>query len=203
MKVGRTTDEAIAKKLGSTVQVASIKVDDIIEDALQSDEERVFIVKVDTQGYEPSVFAGLHASVIQQQRVDYILFEYWPKGMDLLASTGEDGSDHTKACIAADLLEKLQRAGYTLYALPDTSHPQAPRAARNALKNERAPTKNARDNCEYYYELEARFPSDYKMGYWSDMLAVAPRATLIDKPATAVGQILKQQEKLASPIAPW
>ena len=190
MKVGKTTDQALATKVEETIQVPSVKLDDIILDVLD-DDDRVFIVKIDTQGYEPAVFSGLGASVMQKQRVDYILFEFWPKGMDLLASTGEQGSDHTKACIAAELLEKLQKAGYTLYALPGTSHPHAPREARAALKGERQPLNTARENCEYYYQLEERFPSDYKMGYWSDILAVAPKATLVDNPVTYVGQALK------------
>jgi Methyltransferase FkbM domain len=200
MKVGSTNDEKLAEKLGETVQVASIRVDDIIQGAVQSDEERVFIAKVDTQGYEPSVFAGLAESVFQQQRIDFILFEYWPKGMDLLSSTGEEGSDHTKACIASGLLEKLQKAGYTLYALPNTAHPQAPKEARSALKHEHAPFNDARDNCEYYYQLEQRFPSDeYKMGYWSDILAVAPKASLVQSPVTLVGEVLMRQKQLAAP----
>lgn len=199
MKVGKTTDENIAAKGGETVEVPSVKLDDLIQDFLTSYQERVFVAKIDTQGYEPHVFAGLSESVFTKKRVEYILFEYWPKGMDLLASTGEAGSDHTKACLAADLLERLQKAGYTLYALPNTSHPRAPWKAKQALKNELPPMNNVRDNCEWYYQLEERFPSDYKMGYWSDILAVSPYATMVANPQTSTGRALKASGNLAAP----
>ena len=45
-------------------------------------------------------------------------------------------------------------------------------------------------NCNWYYEFEKRFPNaNYKMGYWSDILAVSPDAKLSD-PITNIGKIL-------------
>lgn len=42
----------------------------------------VHLLKVDTQGFEPYVFSGLARSILFAV-VDYIIFEFWPRGMDL------------------------------------------------------------------------------------------------------------------------
>ena len=50
------------------------------------------------------------------------------------------------------------------------------------------PYDNFETNCNWYYELEKRFPdSDYKMGYWSDVLAVSPDVIISD-PVTELGK---------------
>lgn len=44
------------------------------------------MLKIDTQGFEPLVFSGLKRA-IQERRIDFIITEFWPKGMDLMMST--------------------------------------------------------------------------------------------------------------------
>jgi len=144
-------------------------------------EDGVFVLKVDTQGFEPVVFSGLSES-LKLHKIKYILMEYWPRGMDL-----QNGKQD--ACVAADLLSKLVNAGYTLYALSVTAHPKAPQGYRRVV-NDR-PLDNLCENCQWYFDLEKRFPSDeYKMGYWSDILAVAPNTPL-------------NQEQLVSSLQEW
>ena len=148
---------------GDIVQVPQIKLDDIVS----KQEDGVFVLKVDTQGFEPVVFSGLMES-LKQHKIQFILMEYWPRGMDLHAGKQD-------ACVAADLLAKFIENGYTLYALTVLAHPKAPQSYKHVV-NER-PLDGLRENCEWYFDLEKRFPSDeYKMGYWSDILAVAPNA---------------------------
>ncbi|CAB9527170.1 expressed unknown protein [Seminavis robusta] len=177
---------------GSPIQVDSIRLDDLIDEFMpRNSHDKLFVLKVDTQGYEPSVFDGLKHSVFLQRRVDYVMFEYWPKGMDLLST----GDVHKRSCVAHSILQALHEAGYTLYALPGTAHIKAPKEGKRAIVREKAPMHNFRENCLYYYQVEDRFPSpDYKMGYWSDMLAVAPGASLLQNPVTEVGRIFQLKE---------
>ena len=161
------------------IQVPSMRLDDIVHQTGDS----VFLLKVDTQGFEPTVFSGLTDS-LKEHKVQYILFEYWPRGMDLLA-------DRKDACIAANLLQELVDKGYTLHALGVEAHPKAPKGWRRVIKER--PLLNFEENCRWYFQVEEQFPSDeYKMGYWSDVLAVAPNAPLSDAPATKVGRALRE-----------
>merc|ERR1719223_586695 len=144
------------------------------------------MIKIDTQGFEPTVFSGLTES-LNNHRIQFIRFEYWPKGMDLMA--GRD----TKCDTVLNLFKKLLNAGYTLHGTNGESHPVGRnKQIGNLLKSKtERPFNNLRQNCMWFYELEERFPIDgYKMGYWSDILAVAPNADL-PKPTTKVGHILK------------
>jgi FkbM family methyltransferase len=156
---------------GDLIEVLSIRLDDLIRQ--KAGGQPVFLLKVDTQGFEASVFEGLTESIRgPNPKIHYILTEYWPVGMDLQ-------SDKPRACVAADLLENLLAQGYTLYALGMRAHPKAPKKwAREAAKDR--PLHNARANCRWYYDLEDRLASrntnNYRMGYWSDILAVAPNA---------------------------
>ena len=172
MKAGASTQDTKA----TVVQVPSMRLDDIVNKV-----ESVFLLKVDTQGFEPKVFAGLSES-LKEHKIKYVIFEYWPRGMDLLA--GKD-----RACVAARLLQDFSDMGYTLYALTGAeAHPKAPKGWNNAIKDR--PLDNAMDNCLWYYKVEELFPSDeYKMGYWSDVLAVAPETPIRD-PSTSVGRAL-------------
>lgn len=147
------------------IQVPTMKLDDI---ALL--HPQTFLLKVDTQGFEPTVFSGLKES-LQQHKIQYILTEFWPRGMDLLAGK----PNH---CIGTQLLQQLVQAGYTLYAMPVAAHPKAPRGWQSLAAQR--PLHNLRDFCEWYFQLEHAFPSkDYRMGYWSDILAVAPGVQVV------------------------
>jgi FkbM family methyltransferase len=89
---------------GTVIQVPVKRLDDIVKEA----GGEVFLLKVDTQGFEPTVFSGLSES-LQQHKVKYVLFEYWPRGMDFLAGKKDQ-------CIGAKLLQDFADMGYTLYA---------------------------------------------------------------------------------------
>ena len=186
-------DTDSATKDPNMVQVPSVRLDDLLKNDMKLGvEERVFLAKIDTQGHEPEVFEGLSEWVFQKRQIDYILFEYWPKGMDIMNT----GDTSRMTCVAAKLLHDLHAANYTLYALPNVGHPKCPQSAKNAMNRERAPFHDFRENCLYYYQLERRFATDeYKMGYWSDMLAVAPGTPLLENPLTTVGQALRREQE--------
>ena len=46
------------------------------------------------QGYEPSVISGLSTS-IRNHHIHYILMEFWPKGMDLIATSNNNQQSST------------------------------------------------------------------------------------------------------------
>ena len=163
--------EQVTYAVGSILEVPTIRLDDIIQKQHQGEQQTsastVFALKVDTQGFELAVFAGLSES-IRNLEVSFILLEYWPRGMDLLSGTPD-------ACVATKVLEQLIQAGYTLYAMPVVAHPRAPKGYQVAVQDR--PLHDIKANCQWYIDLERQFPSEeYKMGYWSDVLAVAPNA---------------------------
>ena len=110
------------------------------------------------RGFELEVLRGL-ARTLREQRVLYILLEFWPRGMR------HHGLD------AYDVLQLLHSFGYTLF---DT------RALRlgnegsadplNAANTFRRPV-NMRSNVDWYLQNDARHKT--KFGYWTDVLAVA------------------------------
>jgi FkbM family methyltransferase len=168
------------------IMVSTKRLDDIIQ---ASPPKEAFLMKIDVQGFEPQVFQGL-AETLRHHKAHYILFEYWPKGIDLLAGTmGE-----CKGAIA--ILSQLIQAGYTLYAMGVTAHPAAPKGQSRLQKADyisKRPLDDLMENCMWYYQIEDRFPSEkYKMGYWSDIVAVAPTANL-KNPTTAIGKVLQQR----------
>ena len=184
MKAGRSQDSKIAKKQGTTMEVPSIRLDDVVENKIMNTD--VFVLKVDTQGFEPIVLSGLSHS-LQTHKIQFLLMEFWPHGMDMMAGR-EIGS-----CVAAEVLQNLLDVGYTLYALPSTCHPAAPEAAKRSLRDVATlPLHNVQGYCKWYYHIAERFPDDsYKMGYWSDILAVAPTASL--KAVTPLGRALRKE----------
>ena len=183
---------ATANQNSNTVQVQSMRLDDLISKNISPDTD-VWIAKIDVQGFEPFVFDGLSNS-IKNGKIRYILFEYWPKGMDFMQEVPFDSPDICKA--GAKILADLASAGYQLYALGDVVHPhsyshgqtkqkdlsQFPAESRHdKLKNYRSkkPLDDLNDFCLWYYQLDKIFPQeDYKMGFWTDVLAVAPNAQL-------------------------
>jgi hypothetical protein len=103
----------------------------------------------------------------------------------------------------------LLQYGYTIYALPPSTHPRAPTEAKQYIKtnyfhsdmlllhttagsnndpHNDEPATSPEDNivvpiqqtsiesfCQWFYHVETLYPSnEYKMGYWADILAVAP-----------------------------
>jgi FkbM family methyltransferase len=181
----RTASSTIHKNNSSsdkTVMVETIKLDDII-----LLHKHVFVIKIDTQGFEPAVFAGLDKS-LRAKRVSFVLFEYWPRGMDFM--NNRDGQ-----CIAASILKRLASYGYRLVALSVSAHPKAGREHGQYIDGR--PMSGFQAHCMWYYELERLVlgnRTDYRMGYWSDILAVAPhvRQTLVG-PVSPVGQMLSEK----------
>ncbi|KAG7352227.1 FkbM family methyltransferase [Nitzschia inconspicua] len=160
----------------TVVHVPVKPLDTILQHGIPSNTI-IHLLKVDTQGFEPQVFAGLN-SMLSQHRIRYILTEFWPRGMDILDEA--DSSTKNRKCIGVTrVLQKLLDYEYRLYVLPAEAHPKAP-AFRDVprLQKER-PMDNLMKYCQWYYELEDRYPSDeYKMGYWTDILALAPGVEL-------------------------
>ena len=161
------------KKRGTIVQVPTIRLDDFIAgDDIHGDG--VFLLKIDTQGFEPSIFNGLETTV-KDSAIDFLIFEFWPRGMDLLSDTYNE-------CTGHKILDQLISAGYTLYALKVESHPKAPLRSQSIqaeAKSRPYNVKRTEEYCNWFFQLEDKyFDEEYKFGYWSDFLAVAPGVDL-------------------------
>lgn len=171
-------------------EVKSISIDDIVfNDVIPtttfgSRKERndngvlshhLYMLKIDTQGFEPLVFSGLQRA-IQEHRIDYIITEFWPKGMDLMMSTPACESG------AVEVLNTLHDAGYTLYSTRVIQHPLGPMEPRKCIKSDIEcirPTGDPKQFCMWFYDIEKMFPhEDYKIGYWSDIIAISPYAEI-------------------------
>ncbi len=171
---------------------------------MQDKIDKLFLLKVDTQGHEPSVFSGLKKS-IQEHKIDFIMTEYWPKGIDFMNDTmGRD----TECKKSVEIMKLMYDAGYTLYTMSVTSHPKAPWnnakwvvIRHNQLGKIEIPIHDLMAHCMWFYDLE-RDPKYadhhlsaeyYKMGYWTDVLAVAPNARLGKVPVSENGKIIAKR----------
>ena len=114
-----------------------------------------------------------------------ILTEYWPKGIDFL----NDSMGPEKECkIPVSILQSLADSGYTLFMLHPSAHPLAPtdlakKQIQYNMKNKFHPWDTLREHCMWFYDLERKYRNTggimtngevYKMGYWTDILAVRP-----------------------------
>lgn len=188
MKAGKDPDHYPDSKKGKMVQIPSIKLDDIVyynkvrptsvkglESGSNPPEiEHVWAIKVDTQGFEPQVFAGLKES-IKARKFQYVLTEYWPNGIGLL-----NNSMDNKCQLAVEMLTRLDAAGYKIYALPAVAHPKGKEDQRVLTAMSQwsdRPLHDAEADCQYFLDFEKRFPNpNYHMGFWTDFLAIAPGA---------------------------
>ena len=118
--------------------VKTVSVDDIIDNKVKptvdysegegKKVDKMFLVKIDTQGYEPEVLKGMKKS-ISEHKIDFIITEYWPKGMDFM-----HGVKNEERCEKpAQMLKFLLDSGYILFAMPIVGHPKAPKAAINEI----------------------------------------------------------------------
>jgi FkbM family methyltransferase len=215
MKPGIPTDPKLVTKQGTTIHVPTIRLDDIISNHLVDDETNVYLLKIDTQGFEPSVIQGLSNSLLHH-KVQYILMEYWPHGMDLMmdqststTTTTTTTTTTSSSCTAAiNVLQQLLDYNYILYALPPNTHPRAPVDAKRYMKtqyynNNHTTTTmftNVTTFCQWFYSIEQLYPSnDFKMGYWADIFAVAASTTAVTSttgtlslPYTDIGKLIMQ-----------
>eukprot|EP00558_Chaetoceros_sp_UNC1202_P010064 CAMPEP_0197240838 /NCGR_PEP_ID=MMETSP1429-20130617/7042_1 /TAXON_ID=49237 /ORGANISM="Chaetoceros sp., Strain UNC1202" /LENGTH=247 /DNA_ID=CAMNT_0042700563 /DNA_START=1 /DNA_END=744 /DNA_ORIENTATION=+ len=178
------------------VTVNSVRIDDIIHNKIGPTDvfgvekdslvpiDRLFFLKVDVQGFEPHVFSGL-TDAIREKKMDFILMEFWPKGMDLVNDAEE------KCILGANILQQLYDSGYKLFSMGTVSHPKSPKAAQLYGKTVIPRSDDPLAFCKFYYEIEEKNPSDeYHMGYWTDVFAMSPDARLPEIPVSGLGQFL-------------
>jgi FkbM family methyltransferase len=83
------------------IEVKARPVDELLS---ENNINTVDFIKIDVQGYEPKVIAGLKKTITRSQNLT-ILMEFWPKGI------AEAGGDAEK------FLEDLRKLGLTLFEL--------------------------------------------------------------------------------------
>lgn len=81
--------------------------------------------------------------------------------------------------VAIQILDMLRGAGYKLYALPTQGHPSAWNFSKTIFHHvadwKKRPLDDYKADCQHFLDYETEFPNpNYHMGYWSDILAVAP-----------------------------
>mmetsp|Transcript_15028 Transcript_15028/g.22533 ORF Transcript_15028/g.22533 Transcript_15028/m.22533 type:complete len:355 (+) Transcript_15028:1023-2087(+) len=207
-------DDIISNKILPTINYGSAstsasatKMSKAVSIPLSQKIDNIFFLKVDTQGHEPSVFAGLQES-IREHKIDLILTEYWPKGIDFMNDSMGPETECTKP---VEILQPLLDAGYTLYTLPPCYHPKAPKDASLARLRrmidgkEIMPLSTLREHCMWYYDLERQYREGgdgklstggdeiYQMGYWTDVLAVKPGFKFTATPVTRTGKIIAER----------
>jgi FkbM family methyltransferase len=171
-----TEFDSSIKNKSNLVKVPSLRLDDIVANTTDG----VFALKVDTQGFEPNVFDGLSES-LKNHKVDFILSEFWPRGMKDLYKENDEEECHR----ATNMMAAIVAAGYKIYATYNViAHPMAPADFWQAQDR---PLHNLYDHCKWYLDLERRFPTPtYTFGYWSDIVAVSPEAH-VTMPVSTLG----------------
>ena len=157
------------------INVETVALDDILQN--QPPDHSVFLLKVDVQGHEASVFRGASKSILNG-KIRYILFEYWVDALDQ-ARNRDLGS-----CTAVrDILIPLVVAGYELFDLSLSAHPKAGTSVTHDYVQRYFRPLNFDEHCKWFASLGAsdrqKRNSDvdgsaqgYSMGYWTDVLAV-------------------------------
>ena len=146
--------------MGGTVRVPSLTLDSILASRSIS---HVYLVKIDVQGFELEVLRGL-IGALREQRVLYVLLEFWPHGM------------HQHGLDAHDVLHLLHGHGYALFDSRtlrlggDAS--SVPLTAANTFQR----PVGLRANVDWYLNNDARCRANF--GYWTDILAVASGANI-------------------------
>lgn len=143
------------RKQGGGVRVPSLTLDSILA---ARNISHVYIVKIDVQGFELEVLRGL-VGALREQRVLYVLFEFWPRGMR------QHGLD------AHEVLQLLHQHGYTMFdsrglRLGADASP-APLTASSTFQR----PVGLRANVDWYLNHDARYNANF--GYWTDILAMA------------------------------
>lgn len=123
----------------------------------------IYIVKVDTQGFDGLVIEGMEGLLLDQ-RIDYVLFELWPKAML---------HEGRKSC--TETLHFLTSFGYRLYelAMPGLIF-EIGGAAPDIGKSLFTRGSSIKQVCEWYESSEL----SNTFGTWTDVLAVSPLRAL-------------------------
>jgi len=177
--------ESANPKAGEIIQVKTAKLDNIVNAQNAGGRQwKVHLLKMEINGHEANALKGLKKS-LKAGAVKYIIFQFWPRALDLM--NGTEGT-----CTAGtDVINNIVTdTGYSLHALQVISHIRAPISERAKLwdEEETRPTGSltaatSQAYCQWFLDLERRHPSpsgeeEYKFGYWSHFIAVAPGAKL-------------------------
>lgn len=178
------------------VKVRSITMDQVFNNEVKpdyntlehSDFHSIFAAKIDVQGFEPKVFQGMKQA-IQNRKIDFILTEWWPKGVNKMNNYSEQCHE------ALQYLLLIADAGYTLYATHIVGHPHSKGYMHVKTKRfrTRLPFHDIKLHCLEMYKVE-RDVDDKKevAGYWTDVLAVSPDASLPRDPISKFGITVKK-----------
>ena len=148
----------------------------------------IFAAKIDVQGFEPQVFHGMKDS-IQERKIHYIMTEFWPKGINSM-------NGYSSKCEnAIEFLFDLHNSGYSLFAAPIEAHPKSDPKGREQTAANKLDRRfdDLKEDCLWLHRLEQKYPSqtNWSMGYWTDVFAVAPDATLPSNPTTRFGKAMQ------------
>ena len=148
----------------------------------------IFAAKIDVQGFEPNVFRGMKGS-IQKRKIHYIMTEFWPKGINSM-------NGYSSKCEnAVEFLCDLHNAGYSLFAAPIEAHPKSDPNGREQTAANKLDRRfdDLKEDCLWLHRLEQKYPSqtNWSMGYWTDVFAVAPEAPLSSNSTTRFGKAMQ------------
>eukprot|EP00978_Attheya_sp_CCMP212_P014027 scaffold35555_cov45-Attheya_sp.AAC.2 len=155
------------------VAVETISMDDLLSTHLPPDSS-VYILKVDVQGHEASVFSGL--TLPGTRPIRYILFEYWVDALDQAK-----GVPMGSCSSVQDVLLPFVEAGYELFDLSIVNHPKAKKRIKQKFVQSFFRPMDLVAHCQWFADrgkqdranpISGGKDGPYNMGYWTDMLAV-------------------------------
>ena len=183
----------------NTVEVKMVTIDNFLRGNVAPDfggaglsistttngHKQIFAAKIDVQGFEPQVFRGMKHST-RERKIHFIMTEFWPKGINSM-------NGYSSKCEEAiEFLCDLHYAGYSLFAAPIEAHPKSDPNGREqtAAKKLDRMFDDLKEDCLGLHRLEQKYPSltNWSMGYWTDVFAVAPDAPLPSNPTTRFRQ---------------
>lgn len=204
LNTGSTGDhvlsDAEAKSMKSiVVKIKSITMQQIFDNQVKPDYNSmphndfnvVFAAKIDVQGFEPMVFQGMKQA-IKNHKIDYIMTEWWPQGINQI-------NNYSERCHEAlQYLYMMADAGYTLYASHVVGHPREKGYKHVKQKKFRSslPFHDIKEYCLALYKVHdtMEYPTNFvgDHGYWTDVLAVSPNASLPRDPVSNFGKTVKK-----------
>ena len=187
----------------NTVEVKMVTLDNFLQGNIAPDfggagtpviatagnsHNHIFAAKIDVQGFEPQVFGGMKDS-FQERKIHYIMTEFWPKGINSM-------NGYSSKCEnAIEFLFDLHNSGYSLFAAPIEAHPKSDPKGREQTAANKLDRRfdDLKEDCLDLHRLEHKYPSqtNWTMGYWTDVFAVAPEAPLPSNPTTRFGKAMQ------------